>query len=379
MEAGSQNLKEYVLLSYQPFSIEGNGGGARIIRRLIDGRENMVIFISLVDSKSSALSSKYNQLEFVLYPSSKKWVRSFIRTVYNTFRNKFLFPLNAYFIQKKILGLKFKILHVVDHGKYSDVLSKICLRNEIPIWVSFHDHFNTSGASFNKTQNLWRISTKRMVISEEMGNLYCHLFGMKDYLIITDGLKELEISSVHISKIDKTLAIYFGGLLHIDYYPLFKAFCEALNLLNQEKQLEITLILRGTQKLLFLGKLNFKIEYRDFCLDTNILKNEMEECDIFYLPIKYTSPDFYKYSLSTKMIGYLGSSGNIFYHGPSDSAAAKLLAIYNAGQICDSLNPDFILESLKKVIRSHFEYSSNAKNLARNKFLLKDKQQLFWS
>src|SRR5690606_34277474 len=103
-----------------------------------------------------------------------------------------------------------------------------------------------------------------------------------------------------------------------------EAFANALDKLS-DTNMKFRLVLRGTQKLSFLKDRMFTVEYRQTFVSDDEIKSEIDRADILYLPIKFNSPNFYLYSLSTKMIGYLGASGAIFYHGPSDSAANKLL------------------------------------------------------
>jgi len=189
-------------------------------------------------------------------------------------------------------------------------------------------------------------------------------------------LNEISPSKLYINKGE--INIYFGGLLHIEYYPLFKSFCMALDILSRNEGVKISLVLRGTQKVDFLKNCSFDIEFRPSILDNDILKKEMNEADILYLPIKYSDEYFYKYSFSTKMVGYLGASGNIFYQGPMDAAAAKFLQKNDCAVICDSLDPSVIIEKLKIVIGSNI-YSLAAKKVAHEQFLLKNMQQLFIS
>ncbi len=138
------------------------------------------------------------------------------------------------------------------------------------------------------------------------------------------------------------------------------------------------MIFRGTQKVSFMNKRSFEVEYRSMTLDNNLLKEEMDAATILYLPIKFTLPYFYLYSLSTKMVGYLGGSGGILYHGPGDSAACKLLHSENAAISCVSMDAQELENSLLKLIKNIPDISSNAKKLASKQFKLTDIQQRFW-
>lgn len=365
------------IMSFQPFSLFNNGGGPRILRRLVEGREDEVVFFSLV-WKAPKSTAPYNQISHVLIPPHRSWMRSFVRTFVFYLRDKVMRNFNIRRIQAEVAKQKFDILHVLDHSSYSDILSEQMKQRNIPIWASFHDHFNTTGSSREITEALWTKASKRMVISEEMGQYYGELFGKRDYIIVTDGLKPSEVSPVKTSMDPKNFTIYFGGLVHLDYYEIFEAFFRGLEQFQKEENVKIRLILRGTQKLAFLNENLIDVDYRPFSIDTEELRLEMDASDILYLPIKFNDEDFYKYSFSTKLVGYLGACGNIFYHGPADAAAAKFLQRNNCGVISDTLEPSRIINDLKKAI-GNFAYSENAKKVAREEFQLKIMQDRFFA
>jgi hypothetical protein len=172
------------------------------------------------------------------------------------------------------------------------------------------------------------------------------------------------------------ITIYFAGLLHIDYYPLFEILADALDLISK-KGFKFRLILRGAQNIDFLNNRAFEVDYRsDFVTDKEI-KQELDSASILYLPIKFSEPDFYLYSLSTKMIGYLGASGSILYHGPLNSAACKLLNNSKSAACCGALNVNEVVELILSMLNED-EYSINAKKLARENFNLKNIQNQFW-
>jgi len=89
-------------------------------------------------------------------------------------------------------------------------------------------------------------------------------------------------------------------------------------------------------------------------------------------------PDFYLYSLSTKMIGYLGASGTMLYHGPGDSAACNLLRKGQAAACCISLVTDDMVKVILQLINDRNEYSANAKKVAYTEFNFDTIQKRFW-
>jgi hypothetical protein len=148
--------------------------------------------------------------------------------------------------------------------------------------------------------------------------------------------------------------------------------------LDINKELKVDFILRGTQKLSFLNERKFKVEYRPFTTNDDQLRAELNEADLLYLPIKFTKPLFYKYSLSTKMVGYTGAGGCIFYHGPNDSAASNLLKKYQAAICCNTLNSVDIIYNLLDFFDNAEQISNNAKKLLKDKFIYEDLYAQFW-
>jgi len=89
-------------------------------------------------------------------------------------------------------------------------------------------------------------------------------------------------------------------------------------------------------------------------------------------------PDFYLYSLSTKMVGYLGASGSTLYHGPADSAACNLLRETQSAVCCNSLNIEDLIQSILQMVEGNMNVSVHAKQLATSMFDLEQIQSRFW-
>jgi hypothetical protein len=106
---------------------------------------------------------------------------------------------------------------------------------------------------------------------------------------------------------------------------------------------------------------------------------DITEADILYLPIGLNNPFFSNFSLSTKMIGYLGAPGAILYHGPIDSAAAHLLSKYSCAMICTTTEPGKVADTLHETYLRQLELSSNAKFLAREMFPMQNARARFWN
>lgn len=373
------------LLSFQPFSLYSHSGGARILRRLYAGNEHKVVSLSITTFMSLQTINTARQNEspgkspeyFVpAYPLSKSWQRWYLRKLVIWLRIKAFRQSTIKNIQKKAASLKFDAVHTIDHYAFSAALCKTCAERQLPLWVSFHDHFLTTNSSFESTKQLWQQSARRLCISNEIGLEYQRLFGHRDFEIITDGVKPNEISTAIIQP-SETISIYFAGMLHLDYIPLFKVLADALDVLTNQG-MKFKFILRGAHKIDALNNRKFEVAYRPIIINDKELKEELDAASILYLPMYFNNPSFYLYSLSTKMVGYLGAPGSILYHGPNDSAAGILLQKNEAAICCNSLQVDEVIANVRHSIQLGKTISKNAKQLAQSRFNLDIIQKTFW-
>jgi hypothetical protein len=341
------------------------------------GREKDVISVGTHNFKSRVNKGPIKEENIFVFPYSQKWVRWKFRDLNNYLLKNVMLKIAEKKVDKLISGYDYDIMHIVNHGHLSAYPCRNEYINGKKLWVSFHDYYSESSC-YDDTKKLWQQADRRMVISNELGTKYAEEFGNGDFEIITDGLLENEIS-VPRNKNKDFITIYFGGLLHYYYMPLFSVLGTALNSIVKNKNIKIRLVVRGVHQTdLFKNNL-FSVEYRnDFVSDAEIQK-ELNEADILYLPIKFNKPGFYLYSLSTKMVGYLGAPGKILYHGPADSAACKLLDKAQAAICCTSLKVSDLINAVQALIEDTTEVSSNAKQLACNNFRLESIQQKFWN
>jgi len=363
------------ILSFHPFSLYANGGGSRILRRLYQGRELQVISIAVDGSNNPPPKGEIEEIVVRARPVWRKWMRWRLRNWAITLREKTFRELTNRCVRDAASQINFDVIHVVHHGPFADALCTPQFADKT-LWVSFHDHYVSTHSSYSIAELLWNNADRRLVISDELGRQYQKLFGTKPYELITDGIYPEEITPP-VDKIKPPFEIYFAGLLHLDYLPLFKTLADALDKLS-EKGFSFKLVLRATQKLPFLANRTFDAEYRDMTLDNSALKAELDSATILYLPMKFTEPEFYLYSLSTKMVGYLGSPGGILYHGPGDSAACELLRSTGAAAFCNNLNVDDLVASIFDAIANRQNLSAQAKDLAKRKFDMVTMQNIFW-
>lgn len=364
------------ILSYQSFSLYANGGGNRILRRLYQGHEADVVSLAIEAGYYKPVTGTIPEKIIPAIPLRRPWMKWRSRDIATWIREK---PLKQYTINRirqESRAIDCDVIHIMSCGPWSTALCNDEVLANKALWISVHDHFATTQCPFHDASLLWNRADRRLVISPELGNEYQRLFGHLPYELITDGILEHEISAP-AETIQAPFVIYFAGLLHIEYIPLFRILADALDILSKKK-LSFKLVFRGTQQLPFLKDRSFETTYLPFILDNVALKKDLDAASMLYLPIKFVDPDFYRHSLSTKMVGYLGAPGSILYHGPHDSAAGRLLRETHSAISCTSLDVDELVKSILHGINEKNTISSNAKELARNRFSLERIQKCFW-
>jgi glycosyltransferase involved in cell wall biosynthesis len=365
------------ILSVQPSSNYVNGGSGRVLRRLFKGREadihGVYLSIGLGKDKVGAI----RETKIVWHPVNYRWVQWKLRPLFSFLRRTIgLSKVNSDFLYA-LEKITFDIAHVINHGELSSIYVNSKWAASKPLWASFHDHYSLC-SNAEDANKLWNKADRRFCISDELGAEYQKQFGNLPFELVTDGIYTDEVSSPISNPLPEKLIVYFAGLLHIDYYQNFEALADTLELLAKDN-FKVSLILRGTQKLDFLVNRNFEIIYRTDFVSDEAIKKELDEATILYFPMKFNVPEFYMYSLSTKMIGYLAAKGVIFYHGPQNSAAVNLLNKWDAAINSYSLNPVQIRETLLAGIRNSNKLSSNAKDLAKSQFDMEKILEKFWS
>jgi glycosyltransferase involved in cell wall biosynthesis len=364
------------ILSYQSFSLYMNGGGSRILRRLYRGYEAAVVSLAIEAGFYRTVAGLIPEKVVPAIPLRRPWMKWRSRDIATWIREK---PLKQYTLNRilqEARSIDFDVLHIMSCGPWSTALCGDKALSGKAVWMSVHDHFATTQCPSKDARRLWNLADRRLVISPELGNEYQHLFGRLPYELITDGVLPNEMSTPAEAG-ESPIVIYFAGLLHIEYIPLVKTLADALDILTR-RGLCFKLVFRGTQKLSFLKGRSFEMSYLPVVLDDTVLKQDLDAAAILYLPIKFVDPDFYRYSLSTKMVGYLGAAGSVLYHGPRDSAAGRLLHETKSAVSCNSLDAEEMARCIIQLIEERTNISANAKELARRRFNLELIQKRFW-
>jgi len=364
------------ILSYQSFSLYVNSGGSRILRRLFRGHEAHVFSLAIEAGHYKPAAGAIAEKIVPAVPLRRSWMKWRSRDVATWIREKLLKKYTMNRIRREALTIHCDVIHIMSCGPWSTALCGDPELSKKPLWISIHDHFATTQCPFNDAHRLWNLADRRLVISPELGNEYQRLFGHLPYELMTDGVLPHEISAP-IEDNQAPYVIYFAGLMHIEYIPLFRILADALDMLTKQG-LSFKLVLRGTQRLPFLKDRSFETAYLPVILEDAVLKKDLDAASILYLPIKFVDPDFYRHSLSTKMVGYLGAAGSILYHGPHDSAAAHLLRETRSAVSCTSLDANEMVIAILRLVDEKATVAMNAKELARNRFNLELIQKRFW-
>lgn len=365
------------ILTHQPFSIHAIGGGARILRRLFEGHEKEVASLCLKCSSHISPSGPFVEREVSAFPLRRRWHRGLPRQIFDLARNRVFREATMTKVRRAASAMEFEVIHVVAHGRFNTTFCDPASRAGKPLWVSFHDHWIPGADYPDGIERLWRAADRRFVISAELGDKYSNDFGSENWTILSDGVDGSEFRNPR-GHHGRTLNIYFGGMLHVDYYPLFEALAKALDCLVEQGWHPV-MHLRGTQRLVFMESRRFETRQLPATLSDDELRSDHQMADILYLPIGFSIPHFYLHSLSTKMVGYLASSGAILYHGPFDSAAARLLRGAESAAFTDSLKPEVLANAILQAASHALSLSSNAKKLAKERFNLAEMRARFWN
>src|ERR1051326_3704639 len=123
------------------------------------------------------------------------------------------------------------------------------------------------------------------------------------------------------------------------------------------------------------------VEVLPFSTEAQI-DRDLENADLLYLPMPFGTEheSFVRYSISTKMVTYVGSGVPILYHGPTGSAAFELLSQNQAAIMVTTLEPREIAVALESFVRhGGKDVAANATELAQRQFMLADQRKRFWN
>jgi len=261
---------------------------------------------------------------------------------------------------------------------------RVAKRLQIPFVLNVHDEldYNLKGhphltPALEKMAPVWQNADHRIVISEPMGQEYNRRYGWRPFEVITDGLKS--VAPNPRPRDPRHLRVYMMGSVHMSYEPNFDVLLSALDELKTTGSFdEVRLTVRPG----FTSPVNQRgIEVVEQPWGTqDDIDRDLEEADVLYLPLPFDAEydSFVRYSLSTKLVTYLGTGLPILYHGPDHSAAHLLLSKHGAAAWAASQDPDEIMSAIHRIRQNRSEMVTRALSLAHSQFLLDDQKRRFW-
>jgi glycosyltransferase involved in cell wall biosynthesis len=372
--------KDRPIVFTQPFGWRSPGGGPRIMRALLQGAPMPIEFICSAPLSPPA-QNDIREIHIPLRPFFGRVERSRLAGLANAtaplFAPKFKRRLEARC--QNALGV-----HAVAHGGLDfshafDVAQEL----NVPFFLHVHDDFLYSTRVRNRLatraiSRAWSGAAARFVISDQLGREYQSRYGPADYVVITDGI-EHAAAAPRLSRAPGKLRVYFMGLFHLEYEPNLRAFARALRGLNANATMQMRC---ASVRQSLLNKANF-IRVLPFA-DESEIERDLEQADLLYLPLPFDSAhaSFVRFSLSTKLVTYLGSGIPTFYHGPAHSAVCELLTKTGAAFICDSLDARQIVRVLRRFADDESasnDVAARALDLARAEFSLPQIRERFWN
>jgi glycosyltransferase involved in cell wall biosynthesis len=369
------------ILFLQPFSLGWAGGGARILRSLTEAAP--LPWRSVCSSPAKSKPWR-DELHLRSRPSWGRVEHSRLAAVPQATAAWFASSFRAR-LRRTCEALRARAIHVVPHSGLDFAIAHQVARDlALPFFVSLHDDLAYTATVSPKPRDAamsaaWRAAAARFVISEPLGREYCRRYGERPFQVVTDGLTSL--SALRVNGAPDRLRIYFMGLFHMSYERNLRALLDAVTLLQQEssdQKITVTLRCEHVRPQVLAGRKEVVI--LPFADEAQV-QRDLAEADLLYMPIPF-GPEherFARYSLSTKMVTYVGSGVPILYHGPESSAAGELLRREHAAVCVCTLEPPEIAAVVRSLdLETRTTVASNALALAARDFMLADQRRKFW-
>ena len=382
MAAGTKHTERVAFV--QPFGLAEFGGGPKVLKTLLKNAPLDAISINttLNPPQPTTFIREFHlprrptlgrlektRLHSLIHSSNRFFSRSFQRKFADLLRREEVSCVHA-------------IAHTWDCLDAFEVAQDLGL----PFALSVHDDLLYAmkgqlglGKAEKLLARMWEGSDVRFVISEEIGEEYGRRYGAREYIPVTDGLEK--VADLPRSRVEGKVRIYFMGLFHQSYTPNFHQLLSALEQLGSEhSEWNVELITRCGSVGMFDSSKNVTVSELPFAA-ADPTAEDMRNADIAYLPLPFGQEQeaFTRYSLSTKMIGYLGSGLPILYHGPSYAAACKFLERHDAGQIVSTMETQAIVDGILLLLKNYTSLATAGLQAARSEFLLANTRSRFWN
>lgn len=368
----------------QPFGIHSPGGGPRILRSLLDDAPAPFVSVCTGLRRPDA----FDPAREVHLP-----MRPYLGRVEHTRLSRplsVLTRLAAPWFKRKLRALfddrGVTRVHAIPHGLDFAYAFEIARERDLPYVLTVHDDMTYNlhdrvylDEAMRRLATVWREADGRMVISDAMGRAYNARYGERPYAVVTDGLTDVA-ADVRPRETGR-LNVYFMGSVHLSYEANFQSMLDALDRVARQRPGDDV---RFTVR----GGVPFDLRVGAAPLDVlgwgtqDDIEADLEEADLLYFPLPFAPEHdaFVRYSLSTKMVTYLGSGVPILYHGPGVAAAARLLDAHDAGLLACTDDVDALVDVLSGARPDRLDaVARGGLRLAHDQFLLRDQRRRFWS
>lgn len=370
------------LITIQTFSLYGPRGGPRIMRSLLEDAPTQVVSMTsaaIGDSGSITELQLGSRRTFGRLEATRLWplLETFALARIGQMRDE---------VEQAIARCGATAVHAVAHG-YDFLAAHLAARAKgLPFFLTIHDHpaytFGPGivhGPALRLLAGPWREATHRFVISEALGEDLARRYGRRPYSVVTDGVTEIRPPRA-VGVGVGALNVYFMGALHHSYHTNFEVLVRALGTYGEATGASVTLTVRGGGMLVPAtgdGRVHVNVLPWGSQRDVEV---DLERSHLLYLPLPLgrRHRHFVRYSLSTKLVTYIASGLPILFHGPRESAAAKLLAEAGAAEIVGSLEPPDIAAAVEHAVANARGLAAASGSLAEQCFRLERQRDGFW-
>ncbi|MDQ6808389.1 MAG: glycosyltransferase, partial [Verrucomicrobiota bacterium] len=375
------------ILFVQPFNLRSAGGGARILRALVE-RSPFPITIVCTSPEPPLKPGAGNEVHLPLRPFFGRIERTRLAGLPEK-----VTPVFQPFFRRRLRAAcrarGARAIHAIPHAAL-DFYDSYCVARElgVPFFLQVHDDLRYSAKGRVKMRRadealreVWNGADLRFVISRQLGEEYCRRYGRQEFITITDGVET--IAPQPRASDFSELRVYFMGLFHIGYEENLRVLLSALSRLREERPgLAISLTLRCGQLRSHLLRGAEGVRVLPFGSEADV-RADLEQADLLYLPLPFGAEfeHFTKLSLSTKLVTYVGSGIPILYHGPAEAAVCELLGENDAAFLQTDLIAETMYATLTQLIAQPArarEIAQHALALAQADFMLEDQRRKFW-
>jgi hypothetical protein len=371
-----------MLIFVQLFGLSSPGGGPRIFRALLQDAE--MSFLSICTSPKRPPSTTigpelhvpirpyFGRLESTRFAHYLQGLEGLLA---DRFQDQLLVACSRY----QATGIH-GLAHTFDFWYAYRVSQKLGL----PYYLSVHDDLayamqghSQCDQALSRIAEVWSAAKARFVISEAMGEEYCRRYGTQPFTVVTDGL--VEFPPVPLQRPEKSLRVYFMGALHLSYAANFHALLKALAMFKRaHPDWVVSMTIRGGVAFP-LSEPDVPIIILPWAPEVEVAQ-DITNADVLYFPLPFGDAyeGFVQYSLSTKMVTYLGSGLPILYHGPQVAAANQMLVKNTAAFVASALEPESIYKTLLEIHEQRQVVVKNALELGQRSFALPEIRTQFW-